>query len=146
MKILANVARCFAMLVFGLATVHAQAAGFRKIEVPADGDNPAITGAIWYPCAEPAGKIDLGALTISGTKDCAIEGEHLPLIVISHGSLCAYFDHHDTAAALADAGFVVAAISHRGDNIPTMADAADPSVMFERPIAIRRLIDFMLSS
>jgi predicted dienelactone hydrolase len=124
------------LLVGCLAAAQVHAAGFRTIEVPADGDDPAITGAIWYPCSEPAGEVKLDGLTIAGTKDCPIEGEHLPLVVISHGNLGAWFDHHDTAAALADAGFVVAAISHRGDNLPTLADAADPSVMFERPYAI----------
>jgi len=139
-------AAAFLALAFGVLAVNAQAAGFRMIEVPADRDHPTITGAIWYPCTEPPGEIDLGALVIDGTRDCPLLAEHLPLVVISHGSLGAYFDHHDTAAALADAGFVVAAISHRGDNIPTLADAADPSVMFERPRAIIRLIDFMLSA
>jgi predicted dienelactone hydrolase len=144
MKILRHAAR-LAMLASCLFATHAQAAGFRMIDVPGDADHPAITGAIWYPCSEPAGRIDLGGIVIAGTKDCPIKGKDLPLVVISHGSLGAYFDHHDTAAALADAGFVVAAISHRGDNIPTMADAADPSVMFDRPRAVTRLIDFMLA-
>jgi predicted dienelactone hydrolase len=146
MKILLNAARFVVILVFGLLAVNAHAAGFRTIEVPADTDHPAIAGAMWYPCSEPPGELDLGAITIAGTKDCPIQGEHLPLVVISHGNLGAFFDHHDTAEALADAGFVVAAINHRGDNLPTLADAADPSVMFERPFAITRLIDFMLSA
>jgi predicted dienelactone hydrolase len=146
MKILLSAAKSAVLLTLTLLAAQAYAAGFRMIEIPAAGDEPAIIGAIWYPCTEPAGKVDLGPLTIAGVKDCPLRGERLPLVVISHGSLGAYFDHHDTAAALADAGFVVAAISHRGDNIPTMADAADPSVMFERPRAITRLIDFMVSA
>jgi predicted dienelactone hydrolase len=146
MKILLSVARLAVALILGLSAASAHSAGFHMIEVPAGGNDPSITGAIWYPCAEPSAAIELEGLTIAGTKNCPIEGEHLPLVVISHGSLGAWFDHHDTAAALADAGFVVAAISHRGDNIPTLADAADPSVMFDRPYAITRLIDFMLSA
>jgi alpha-beta hydrolase superfamily lysophospholipase len=146
MKILLNAARFVVILVFGLLAVNAHAAGFRTIEVPADTDHPAIAGAMWYPCSDPPGEIDLGAIALTGTKDCPIQGGHLPLVVISHGNLGAFFDHHDTAAALADAGFVIAAINHRGDNLPTLADAADPSVMFERPFAITRLIDFMLST
>jgi predicted dienelactone hydrolase len=145
MKML-KAACCGIALAVALAARHAQAAGFRMIEVPADVDHPEISGAIWYPCSEPPIDIELKGITIKGTPDCPITGEHLPLIVMSHGSLGAYFDHHDTAAALADAGFVVAAISHRGDNVPTLADAADPSVMFERPMAIKRLIDFMVST
>jgi predicted dienelactone hydrolase len=146
MNALLNAVRLAILLPVALIAATAHAAGFRMIEVPADADHPAIKGAMWYPCAEPAGKIDLAGMTIAGTKDCPIEGKHLPLVVISHGNLGAYFDHHDTAAALADAGFVVAAINHRGDNIPALNDAADPSVMFERPYAIIRLIDFMLSA
>jgi predicted dienelactone hydrolase len=141
MKILVQAAL---VAVANFAAASAQAAGFRQIEIPATGDDAAIVGAIWYPCSQAPRDIDLGNFTIRATKDCPVEGERLPLVVISHGSLGAWFDHYDTAAALADAGFVVAAISHRGDNIPTMNDAADPSVMFERPRAITRLIDFML--
>jgi predicted dienelactone hydrolase len=67
------------------------------------------------------------------------------LIVVSHGNLGAFYDHHDTAETLADAGFVVAAINHRGDNSPpNFNDGADPSVMLARPIDIQRLISFMV--
>ena len=128
-----------------MATI-AQAAGFRLIEVPADADGPALSGAMWYPCSEPPGEIDLGVITLSGAKDCPISGDKLPLVVVSHGNLGAFFDHHDTAETLADAGFVVAAISHRGDNSPNFADGADPSVMLERPLDIKRLIDFMIGA
>jgi hypothetical protein len=51
-KFLAATALC-------LATTLAQAAGFRFIEVPADAAGPALTGAMWYPCAEPPGEIHL---------------------------------------------------------------------------------------
>lgn len=142
----AKAVKLLASLIFGLMATGAQAAGFRSISVPANGHSPAIVGAIWYPCSLPATKIDLGPTTITGTKDCPISGGKLPLVVISHGNLGAYFDHYDTASALANAGFVVAAINHRGDTIPTLADAADPSVMFERPDDIKRLIDFMLGT
>ena len=146
MRILLNAAKLAVLVVFGLIAASAYAAGFRMIEVPAKADQPAISGAIWYPCSKAPGEIELGKLKIAATNDCPIRGEHLPLVVISHGNLGAYFDHYDTAAALADAGFVVAAISHRGDNIPSLNDTADPSVMFERPYAIMRLIDFMLAA
>jgi len=129
-----------------LTATIAQAAGFRLIEVPADADSPALSGAMWYPCSEPPGEIDLGVITLSGAKDCPISGDKLPLVVVSHGNLGAFFDHHDTAETLADAGFVVAAISHRGDNSPNFPDGADPSVMLERPTDIKRLIDFMVGA
>jgi predicted dienelactone hydrolase len=139
-------ARFFMAFAFYLTAINAQAAGFRLIEVPATVDSPALAGAMWYPCSEPPTEINLGPITVPGTKDCPISGGKLPLVVISHGNLGAFFDHHDTAEALANAGFIVAAITHRGDNIPTLADAADPSVMLGRPDDMKRLIDFMLGA
>jgi predicted dienelactone hydrolase len=142
-----NAAKFLIAFALSLAATIAHAAGFRLIEVPADADGPALSGAMWYPCPEAPGKIDLGTISISGTKDCPITGKKLPLIVISHGNVGAFFDHHDTAETLANAGFVVAAISHRGDNSPpNFADGADPSVMVERPADIKRLITFMVST
>ncbi len=129
-----------------LTATISHAAGFRLIEVPPDADSPALSGAMWYPCSEPPGQIDLGPITLSGARDCPTRGDKLPLVVVSHGNLGAFFDHYDTAETLADAGFVVAAISHRGDNSPNFPDGADPSVMVERPADIKRLIDFMVGA
>jgi predicted dienelactone hydrolase len=50
---------------------------------------------------------------------------------------------HDTATALADAGFVVAAISHLGDSLSDPSRVWDLSILFERPAHIKRLIDHM---
>jgi predicted dienelactone hydrolase len=127
------------------ATV-AQAAGVRFIDVPADGDGPALTGAVWSPCAAPAQQIRLRLLTTPGIQDCPIVGERLPLVVVSHGRRGWFGGHHDTAEALADAGFVVAAIDHPGDNSPDGSRSSDLSVFVERPADIKRLIDFMLGA
>jgi hypothetical protein len=54
--------------------------------------------------------------------------------------------HHDTAETLADAGFVVAAINHPGDNAFDASRTDDLSVLIERPSDIKRLIDFMLGA
>jgi predicted dienelactone hydrolase len=140
-----NAAKFLAAFALYLTATTAQAAGFRLIEVPADADSPALSGAMWYPCSEPPGEINLGPITLRGAKNCPISGDKLPLIVVSHGNLGAFFDHYDTAETLADAGFVVAAINHRGDNSPpNFPDGAGPSVMVGRPIDIKRLISFMV--
>jgi hypothetical protein len=44
----------------------AQAAGFRFIEVPAEGEGPALKGAMWSPCSKAPGEIDLGNITVPG--------------------------------------------------------------------------------
>lgn len=133
-------------IAFGLVAARAEAAGFSFIDVPADGDKPAITGAMWYPCAAPPGEIALRALTLPGVKDCPVTGDQLPLVVISHGRGGDFVGHHDTAEALADAGFVVAAINHPGDTAGNLSRSDDVVAFVERPADIKRLIDFMLGA
>jgi len=126
--------------------------GFRFFEVPAGVDGPALEGAMWYPCSEPPEEIDLGKITatfkitLTGVKDCLISGDKLPLVVVSHGKGSHFVLHHDTAETLVDAGFIVAAINHPGDNFLDMSRSGDLSVMVERPTDIKRLIDFMLGA
>lgn len=133
-------------LTLCLASNDACAAGFRSIVVPADANGPVLSGAIWYPCSQKPTKIQLGPTTVPGVKNCPISGRALPLVVISHGNIGTFLDHHDTAEALGDAGFIVVAVNHRGDNTVNYSDGADPSVMIERPIDIRRVIDYMLDA
>jgi predicted dienelactone hydrolase len=126
--------------------------GFRFLDVPADAEGPALDGAMWYPCSEPPGEIDLGKITatfeitVGGAKNFPISGDKLPLVVVSHGKGSHFVLHHDTAETLADAGFVVAAINHPGDTVLDMSRSADLSVMVERPTDIKRLVDFMLGA
>ena len=51
---------------------------------------------------------------------------------------------YDTAEALADAGFVVAAINHPGDNGNDSSRRDDLSVFGSRPVDIVRLLDFLM--
>ncbi|MFK0164448.1 alpha/beta hydrolase family protein [Rhizobium sp. NPDC090279] len=127
-----------------LSSSLADAAGFQRIEIPGDGTLPAIKGGVWYPCAEPAGEVKVGPFTMAAVKDCPVTGEKLPLVVISHGKGGTFIGHYDTAEILADAGFVVVAISHPGDNATDKSRIDDPSVFVERPADIKRTIDFML--
>jgi predicted dienelactone hydrolase len=77
-------------------------------------------------------------------KDCPISGDRLPLIVVSPGNDGFFLNFYDTSETLADAGFVVAAINHPGDTTFDMSHFL--SAFVERPIDIRRLIDFMLGA
>jgi predicted dienelactone hydrolase len=45
-----------------------------------------------------------------------IAGTGLPLVLISHSTAGSEASHYDTALALADEGFVAAALTHTGDN------------------------------
>src|SRR3569623_631760 len=96
-----------------LGATLAQAAGIRFIDVPADASGHALAGVVWTPCATRAVPSETAALP--GGGNCPVDGKGLPLIVVSHGRRGSFLAHSDTAAALADAGFVVAAINHPGD-------------------------------
>ena len=125
---------------------QAEAAGLQLVDIPANAEGPAIKGAIWYPCAEAATPISFGKITIQGAMACRISGANLPLIVISHGRGGSFLGHHDTAEQLADAGYVVAALNHPGDTSSDMSRSRDLAAFVERPAAVKRLIDFMLST
>ncbi|TWB12502.1 putative dienelactone hydrolase [Rhizobium sp. ERR 1071] len=122
------------------------AAGLKFIRISGDTDNPAIDAAIWSPCATPPTEVKIGALAIPATPDCPIAGEELPLIIFSHGYGGWYLGHHDTAEALADAGFIVVAINHPHANHADMSRANGLGVLIERPADIKRIVDFMLGA
>jgi len=139
--------RLFSLLAFGATTTFANAAGFGFIDVPADADGPALRGAVWTPCDAPAHRIGLDPMvTIEGSRDCPVFGTEVPLIIMSHGTGGSFLGHHDTAAALADAGFVVAAISHPGDNFQDLSRQGHLSAFATRPVDMRRLLNHMLGA
>jgi predicted dienelactone hydrolase len=124
----------------------ARAAGIQLLE-----SGPGLAGAIWYPCAAAPQNVPLGSLAVDwtdslqGVKDCPIVGTKLPLVVLSHGRGGWFGVHHDTAEALADAGFVVAAINHPGDTFSDSSKRDTLAPWASRPEDIVRLLDFMLN-
>lgn len=76
----------------------------------------------------------------------AVLGMHLPLIVISHGAGGSNDNHVDTAEALAQAGFVVAAVTHTGDNYRDLSYVRQRKQLVERPRQLARTIDYLLTT
>jgi predicted dienelactone hydrolase len=134
------------VLAVTLPIEAALAVGIQALNVPAQGSSPPLSGAVWYPCATAPSPTLVGPFVLSVSKDCPIDGTKLPLIVVSHGRTGSFMSHRDTAQALADAGFVVAAISHPGDNAQDSSRTDELSVFVERAADIRRLVDYLLDS
>jgi predicted dienelactone hydrolase len=134
----------YALVLCCLAS-GAEAAGMQLLD-----SDPSLAGAIWYPCAGEPKHVALGDLAVAedfglmGVKDCPVTGAKLPLVIVSHGRGGWFGGHHDTTEALADAGFVVAAINHPGDNGNDSSQRDKMSVWASRPVDIVRLLDFML--
>ncbi|MCK1736942.1 hydrolase [Bradyrhizobium sp. 138] len=135
----------FAVILCCLASV-AKAAGIQLLQ-----SDPALSGAIWYPCAAEPTHVALGSLSVGadfdlkGVKDCPVTGAKLPLVIYSHGRGGFFGQQHDTAEALADAGFIVAAINHPGDTFSDSSKRDTLSVWGSRPVDIVRLLDFLLN-
>ena len=85
----------------------------------------------------------MGPTTMSVAVNGSVHGKALPLVVMSHGNGGSFLGHYDTAIALADAGFVVAAVTHTGDNYKDQSRGTD---VMDRPRQMSRVIDHMLSS
>jgi len=123
------------------AAAQAHTVGFEVVSVPVAGDRPLQVG-VWYPADAPEKPERLGLSQQSVAPGAPVVGQRLALVVVSHGTGGSYADHYDTAHALAEAGFVVAAVSHTGD---TYDDRSRATRMADRPAALIRVVDYMLA-
>src|SRR5471030_1015008 len=131
-----------ALAALMLATTPALSAGFERVTVT-DPGGPPLEAGIWYPSGAPASPQPLGAFQQSVAAGGEVAGRGLPLIVISHGSGGSFEGHYDTALALAEAGFVVVAVTHTGNNY---RDDSKFGNFVERSRHIARTLDYMLAA
>jgi predicted dienelactone hydrolase len=137
--------KTFSLILATLCLAASQAlagtAGFTMLRVQ-DGPNPPLTVGVWYPAAGVPRPTEVGAFVQSVVPDAAPVGQRLPLVVMSHGNGGDFAGHSDLALALAQAGFVVAAPTHTGDNYRDQSRALDVA---GRARQIRSVIDYMLA-
>ena len=117
--------------------------GFARLSVPDPEDAPLDVG-VWYPTdSRPGfGLVGISPQIVAGNGNVA--GRSLPLIVISHGNGGLLSSHSDTALALASAGFVVAAVTHTGDNAQDDRYVGTPRWLVDRPRHVRLVLDHLL--
>jgi predicted dienelactone hydrolase len=137
-----------AALFFSMAMLFAQGTagtvGFQQVTVPDAGGKP-LTVGIWYPSEAPTLSVPLGMFTQTVAVDGKVAGNRLPLILISHGTSGSLASHFDTALALARAGFVVAAVTHTGDNYMDQSYAGNWKDLSDRPRQMKVVLDYMLA-
>jgi predicted dienelactone hydrolase len=131
----------FAAALVCAATAHA-AVGFQHFTIP-DPDGPPIEVGVWYPTDAAPSPTRVELFSEPMAKDGPVKGRGLPLVVISHGNGGSYAGHVDTAVALAEAGFVAAAVTHTGDN---WRDQKAATRVWERPRHLKLLTDYMLGA
>lgn len=135
---------CIAMTIL-IAQGIPGTAGFQQVAVPDPSGKP-LTVGIWYPSNGAVSNTPLGMFTQSVAVNGAVLGNHLSLILISHGTSGSLASHYDTALALAKAGFVVAAVTHTGDNYMDQSYAGNRKDLTDRPRQIEVVLNYMLSN
>jgi predicted dienelactone hydrolase len=118
--------------------------GFAEMAIKDPQDTP-LAVAIWYPTDSRPGLNIIGLSAQMIAKNGAVVGRDLPLIIVSHGNGGLASSHSDTALALASAGFVVAAVTHTGDNARDDRYVGTPRWLIDRPRHIHVVLDYMLN-
>ena len=129
-------------IAMALAGTCVRAAGFQQ-GTAADPDGKPLLIGIWYPSQTTPKPVSMGPTTMAVALNAPLNGQALPLVVVSHGTGGSLLSHFDTAIALADAGMVVVALNHTGDNY---ADQSRSTDIMDRSRQVSRVIDHMLST
>lgn len=117
--------------------------GFQVVRV--ESPSGPIAVALWYPTVEtPRATTFISGHLLSVARDARVEGAGLPFVVISHGNDGSALSHVDLAMDLANAGYVVAAPTHAGDNYADRSRQASPALYSERAGQVRATVDYVL--
>jgi predicted dienelactone hydrolase len=142
--------RQIALVLSGLLlSAHAMAtsAGWRQITIPGSTPDVApIPVALFYPTQAPARTIPMGPFTVQVAIQGPPEATFKGLIVLSHGTGGSELGHTSLAEALAQHGYLVAALRHPGDNWQDRSLYQKGSARYftERPQQASRVIDALL--
>ena len=131
-----------ATLLASLVPAVGNAAGYQTASAP-NGADPALELTIWYPSAAKPSVIHEGPFDMTVASGAAPRAGQYPLIVMSHGAGGTGLGSSDTGVALADAGFVVVAPTHWGDNYRDHSHAFARQNFISRPQQVSRVIDYM---
>jgi len=138
----------FCGLLLTAAQAMAAQAGWRQITLPATtADAAPIVAALYYPTQAPARTIAMGPFTVNVAMQAAPEARVKGLIVLSHGTGGSELAHSSLAEALAQQGYLVAALRHPGDNWQdrSLRQGSLERYATERPRQASRVIDALLN-
>lgn len=106
--------------------------------LPGNGEDGPIT--VFYPAQTPSSPLRRGSFTLDVAWQASpVAGNHR-LVVLSHGSGGSPWPQADLAAALVNAGYLVALPEHRGDNWRDHRRVGPPSWKI-RPLEVSEAID-----
>lgn len=101
--------------------------------------------AIWFPTDEQTSQINAGPFTLQAAGNASPQSLQHPLVIISHGTGGSNIAHHPLAEALATHGYMVAALTHPGDNYQDRSLVADDRYFDERPRQFAALLQALVN-
>lgn len=133
----------FAAVLLAGAIRPSRSIAIDQAAVRAPGKAPTLVTLVYPTTAAPKLKwLGAGFVAIA-PKGPLAPGQH-PLVLISHGTGGGPLSHLDTAIALADAGYVVAAPVHRGDNVQDQSAVGTPGWISGRAEDVASATNFVL--
>ena len=100
---------------------------------------------VWYPSVRAPRSLSYAPWTIRGARNGKPVPGRFPLILLSHPSSGTRFSFHDTAAALAARGFVVAAPTHPRDCMENMDHLFLWEQLKDRALELSATMDLLLA-
>lgn len=122
----------------------AGAVGFQYLSIPDDTGRPIELG-IWYPSNSITAPTTLGDVAQTVAVNGEIAGDHLPMVIFSHGSAGRFTDRSESALVLAKAGFVAVSLTYPGDNYKDSGDKV-VQILLNRPRQTSRVLDYMMQT
>ena len=121
-------------------------AGFSRVTVgdPASGER--IPAGIWYPTEAREARVSEQSRAFQVARDAMPAPGSYPLVLLSHGSGAWYGAHHDSAEHLARRGFVVASLTHPGDNFQDLGGYLGAKQLLGRPHHMMLLKAYVLGA
>ena len=140
-------ALCLAAADSALAAAEQSArVGFKTLGLWHAHNNTRADLAVWYPAGRAPSELHYGPWTIKAARNAKELPGRFPLIIISHDSPGTRFSHHGSAEALAKSGFVVATLTHRGDNMDDMSHLFTLEQIRRRAAQIHAVLDTLFSN
>lgn len=141
--VVALLALALATYAFATAQRSHRPVGFQVVRV--ESPSGPVAAALWYPTADaPRPTTFINGHLLSVARDGRVKGTALPLVVLSHGNDGSALSHVDLAMDLADAGYVVVAPTHAGDNYADRSRQGSPALFSERAGHVRAAVDYAL--
>ena len=119
--------------------------GFKTLGLWQAHSNTRADLAVWYPVRRTPSQLSYGPWTINAARNAKELPGRFPLIIVSHDSPGTRFSHHGSAEELAKSAFVVATLTHHGDNMDDMSHLFTLEQIRSRAAQIRAALDTLLS-